>query len=80
MCHSGYIVSNLESDLTTEKANKKQIFKWKKKKLFALEIIRLLPRKEIYIKDIIKEKEFFNMIADALLSRIHDKEFLKTHK
>ena len=83
VCRSGYIVSNLEADdLTAEKAKNKKILKWEKKKLkwekkklFALEILRLLPRNEKYIKELTKHTEFFDMIANALLSRIHNKEF-----
>ena len=81
VCRSGYVVSNLEAyDLTAEKAKKKEILKWEKMKLFALEILQRIPRKKSYIKDLINRKEFFNIIAHALLSRRHDKEFLKTSK
>ena len=55
------------------------IFKLEKKKLLALEILRLVPREKRYIK-LIKTKEFFNMIVDALLSRVYNQEILKTPK
>ena len=72
---------DLKEQNETKRTNeKKLIFKSEKKKLFALEILRLLPREQTYIKELSKKEEFFKTIADALMSRINDQEFLKTHK